>query len=447
MRSGNNRDDNRNRDRNRNRDKNLIKQVNKRSAGDAIKVVAVATVMMVAISVILWYIGGVVNSDEGWFARTPRETVPRQERTVAQEDESPAPPVPREAVRPAAPETVLTGINYLEHGGEFELPLQGATGWAATGLTMRSQPSGSGGAVANLSPGQGFVIVDVNGGWWYVETADGVTGWVDHRGCFINLPDILPSIIYWNTNASGSIMVSLGFDIPGVTGQTMYAARAFNERLGREEYMVAGMYGLARSLHVAQQYALENGETLMVNEVFRPRDTQQAVVQGMNSLISENERVRLAVTTAPWSLGFFISTGISNHQRGAAIDASIATIREYEYRQTGDFIYKHVLSYRELFMPSDMHELSPRAAIFDAPQRVTAAQMLAGNLRLAESVTPGVLRMQQAFARGGFTPLSSEWWHFDHPDSIATANNMNIRGDFSTDTVHSRPPLLEANEL
>jgi len=416
----------------------LIKHVNKKSGSDIAKVISLVVVLMLFVSVILWYIGSVVNSDD-------RSFFPRPERSDATDNEIASyynGEIPYEPAENITPDVALTGMNYLEYGDMFELPLNGTTGWAATRLPVRAEPSANAQTIVTMEAGRGFTILDGSGNWWYVDLNDGQTGWVDNRGCFINLPDIIPSMIFQNTNASGSIMVSLGYTIPGITGEVMYVARAFNYRLGREEYIVPGMYSLARSLFIAQQAALENGDTLIINEVFRPRATQAAVVQGMNSLMAQNSDVHSAITSAPWSLSWFISTGTSNHQRGAAVDASIGMIRTYEYRQTGDFVYRHVLAVREHIMPTCMHELSPRAAIFDSPRTITAAQMLDSNTAFSDNVTPGVRRLQRAFGAGGFTPLASEWWHFNHADSISNANSMSITGNFFTETIYSRPPVI-----
>jgi len=418
--------------------KDIIKYVNKGSSGGVIKVVAFAIVIMLVLSVLLWYIGSVINTEDGgiWNPRPDREQTMEGDFVPGTSEADSSPVV-------ANPDVALTGTHYWENGGLLELPINGATGWAAASrVTVRTEANANASAVVTLSAGDGFTILEGSGNWWLVEVSPTVIGWVDNRQCFINLPDVIPSIIYQNTNSSGSIKVSLGYHIPGVTGESLYSAWAFNERLGREEYIVPGMYSLARSLFVAQQAAMERGNSLIVNEVFRPRSAQLAVVSGMQQLMRTNPEVNTAISSPPWSLTFFISTGISRHQRGAAVDASIATIRTYEYRQTGDFIFRQMTDYREFSMPSGLHELSPWSAIFDAPRSITAAQMLTGNIEMRDTVTTGVRRLQEAFARGGFTPLSSEWWHFDHADSLTLATNSGIMGTFYTPTIYSRPPVV-----
>jgi len=339
------------------------------------------------------------------------------------------------------PEVILTGVRYSEAGGALELPINGATGWAAINTPLRREPTSNASTIKSLPPGQAFVILEGTGNWWYVELSD-ETGWVDRRACFINLPDVLPSMIYTNTNVSSSLKSSNGFDIPGISWQQLYHARTYNPRLGREEYIMPAKFSMALSLYEVQQFALAGGDTIILYEAFRPAEAQRAVVDGMNALIAENTFVRDAITRGSWNLGWFISTGVSNHQRGAAVDVSIGSVRYFEYRQTGDFIYRHILDYRPYIMPTNMHELSPWAAIVDSPRSISAAQILAGNVRMSSTVTPGVMNLQTAFAYSGFTPLASEWWHFNHPPSVNSARDRGFTGNFHTETVYSRPPVI-----
>ena len=429
---------------NRERDqgKSTLKHINKgRYIRDGIKVVFLTILLMIVGGVLLGYLGSRMFNigNESVTARN-QDTVQIQndpykyffpvdditEPYLAENDASP----------------VLTGTNYIDQGGWFELPIYGATGWAAVRLPVRSEPHTNAIVLITLEPGYGFTILTVDGNWWYVKVNQSLSGWLEHRGAFINLPDIIPSIVYMNTNASASVMRSRGFDIPDITGAQLYSAKTFNPRLGRDEYIMPAMYPLARSLFATQQSALESGNTIVMYEAFRPAATQRAIVQGMTALIAQNSEVREAITSPPWSLGWFISTGVSHHQRGAAIDISLARVINYEYRQTGDFIYKHILEYRLRIMPTHMHELSPWSAILDSPRTITETEFRAGNITMSEYVTVGVLELHELLAPEGFTPLASEWWHFNHPASIAAANTMGIRGDFFIDTVYSWSPAL-----
>lgn len=312
--------------------------------------------------------------------------------------------------------------NIVFYEGDFELPIIGATGWAASFIDLHENRPASPGALGfkTLDPGQIFIIENTYNEWWNIRLPDEISGWVLSYGCFINMPDIIPSIIYRITNASESVLRSSGYDIPNITGQKLYEARHYNPRLGRYEYFVPIQYLAARGVMRVQQAALAQNETLIVYEAFRPRETQRAIVDNLRILMNENEYVRTAITTPPWSIGWFISTGISNHQRGAAVDVSLATISEYEIRFADDYAYRYISQYVQISMPTPMHELSPTAATLTRPSGP-----------IADTMTQGALRMQEYFLNEGFTMLASEWWHFNYPRAIVNGDEFGMIGEFS----------------
>lgn len=68
------------------------------------------------------------------------------------------------------------------------------------------QPSATAGVLAILPAGTDFTVLEENGKWWKVQcTADyqqdgqalhgEIVGWVEHRYCMVNLPDVIPSMI------------------------------------------------------------------------------------------------------------------------------------------------------------------------------------------------------------------------------------------------------------
>ena len=201
----------------------------------------------------------------------------------------------------------IDGINYSEQGGILELPVSGATGWAASTMPLRSEPNRSADVVLNLAPGQGFTILAEYGDWWNVRLggigglskANSVSGWVLHRGCFINLPDVIPSVVFDITNAYSSVKRSGGYEIPNITGYALYEARAFNHRLGRYEFIVPVLYSTSLRIFQAQQSALADGNTIIIYEAFRPRITQQSVVNNLQLLMDSNAVVRRAINTPP----------------------------------------------------------------------------------------------------------------------------------------------------
>ena len=58
--------------------------------------------------------------------------------------------------------------------------------------------------------------------------------------------DVLPSIVYENPNAKASIFKTCGKDIEGITGQKLYDGLFYNQRLGRDEYLMPINYAMAK---------------------------------------------------------------------------------------------------------------------------------------------------------------------------------------------------------
>ena len=318
--------------------------------------------------------------------------------------------------------------------GKLELPVTGATGWAATNLVLRSEARSSSERVVGLEPGDAFVIFGEEGDWWYVILPNEVSGWVEHRRCFINLPDVLPSIIYNISNAESSVFRSSGFDLPGITHNNLYLAYSYNERLERGEFIVPGAYTMAQALYAVQQLALGNGETLIIYEAFRPMDTQRRVAAALNKLMDRNDPeyndfVYRAITDSQWSVSNFISQGRSNHQLGAAIDTSIGIVEERELVKTGDYVYHRVKYYTRIDEPSPMHELSPRSVL---PPRSSPE---------ASGFSESIWKMKSYFEVMGFSALASEWWHFNHTASISSGSSIGINGNFFTPVIYSIPPF------
>jgi len=323
---------------------------------------------------------------------------------------------------------------HMFYRGRLELPVTGATGWAASTQVLRSEARASSDRVITLSPGDAFVIYEEEGDWWFVILPNEVSGWVEHRRCFINFPDVLPSIVYNISNAESSEFRSSGFDLPGITHNNLYSAYSHNERLDRGEFIVPGMYSLAQALFAVQQLALSNGETLIVYEVFRPMDTQRKVAAALNKLMDRNDAeyndiVYRAIADSQWSVGSFISQGRSNHQLGAAIDTSIGVMEERETLKTGDYSYHRVKYYSRITEPSPMHELSPKAVL---PSRNSAE---------GTGIEESIWKMKSYFEMMGFRALPSEWWHFNHTASISAGTSAGINGNFFTPVIYSVPPF------
>jgi D-alanyl-D-alanine dipeptidase len=312
---------------------------------------------------------------------------------------------------------------------DFELPVSGATGFAATEINITKTNGLPIEVIGVLPPGAAFRIIREMADRWEID-ANGVTGWVRSASCMINLPDVIPSIKYNCTNVYGSLFLSSGVTIPEISGARLYDGSAYNSRLGREEFIVPVMFPMAGKISRAQSNALSNGDTLVIYEAFRPYSVQQRVAAAMDSLSRGNSDVRRNINTGSWNLNWFIATGISNHQRGCAIDVSLARVVSQEYASAGQYRYVTVTEFSIYEMPSAMHELSVKAAIYRRPvssdsatawQNATWSEGMAGN--------EPAQNLQKYCTDAGLTPLSSEWWHFNDLATRATIPS-NSMGDY-----------------
>ena len=334
------------------------------------------------------------------------------------------------------PELVLPPI---EEGQRSELPVNGATGWAATTLPLRDEPLDGAETVANLTPGQGFTILQEDGAWWQVRLGNGETGWVEHRGCFINLPDIIPSIVYEKADTMSSPMRVTYIETASDAGFPVHNVRVHNPRFDRYEFIVPVLYSMSGKIFDAQQAALADGNTIVIVETFRPRAVQIRLVENLRYIMEHDEEVYNAINTPPWSLNWFVSTSVSHHQRGAAADATIGRIVSREIRKIGEFVYMQITEFEEMSMPTAMHELVPAAAVFRYPvsSRSTYAWRTA---TLADTFTEDALLLQRYFTDAGFTPLASEWWHFNDLESVQIATELGLTGEFFIETIYSVAP-------
>lgn len=324
-------------------------------------------------------------------------------------------------------------LNHQEEGGEFELPLWGACGFVAQSTPLYDTIGGA--VLTQLSPGQGFTILQEEDSWWQVAIEgemgeEGKEGWLSYRHCMINLPDILPSIIYENPYANLCTSCSLGKDIPNVTGHQLYEALFYHPRYEEERYLTPVYYETAKKINKIQQRALSEGNSLLIYECFRPATVQNRLVTGLAQLMSQDSEVNTALTTAPWSKSWFVSTGVSSHQRGIAVDMTLVTVLARDTAHSGDYAYEKITQYMEKEMPTQFDELSPLAATFTGPS----------SSRYAPTMTESAILLQEYCTQVGLIPLASEWWHFKD-----SSGGENFLGEFLLTENYGHPPLAEGN--
>ncbi len=323
-------------------------------------------------------------------------------------------------------------IDYLKENGTFELPINGASGYAAIDMELKENKNDNSKTLDTIKAGSGFTILKEEGDYFQVNY-NAKIGYLKHQLCFINLPDIIPSIVYNITNSKSSKMVSSGINIPNITNEKLYDAYKYNARFDTKEYIVPVLYSMAKKIATAQHYAMEEGNTLIIYEAFRPYEVQRKIVNNLSELALNNPIVNEGITTAPWSMVWFISTGISNHQRGCAIDVSLGKIIETEEKHLGNYIYKDITKYEEYVMFTNMHELSIASVIY--PYQVDSSSKEAWkNVKLLDNVNPEARTLQGYCTKADLSPLASEWWHFNDLDSLKNAVS---KGNFLIETNYS----------
>ena len=317
----------------------------------------------------------------------------------------------------------------------FELPVRGATGYASVATAVRTADGGS----VQIRAGDPFLVLEELDASILVRLETGEEGELSQHCCLLNLPDVIPSMAYDATNGYSSMFRSCGEPLDGITGEALYAGKTWNARLSRDEFMMPVLYPMAKKLAAVQRSALEQGNVVVLYEAFRPAETQLAVAAALKSKISEDPAVRAAVTTAPWSIGWFIATSVSNHQRGYAVDVSLARIASAEERYVDGFRFLEVTGYALYRMPTPIHELSSRAAAFAWPV-ASDSKTAWKSAAPAASMNGPALALQDYFAQAGLTPLSSEWWHFNDLDALAGIAGRAGDGKFSIERVLSVGP-------
>lgn len=314
-----------------------------------------------------------------------------------------------------------------EYDRYFELPLNGSTGYASITMNMVKSPKSST-VVKKLSAGDGFQILEEDGDWWKIKV-DKKTGYVKHKYCMVNLPDIIPSIVYDDTNSYQSLFTSSYTAIPNVTGEQLYDVLEYNERLEKEEYRMPIIYAMAKKIMKAQKAALKDGYSLKIYETFRPYETQKKVSSNLKELMENNKDVYNGIYGGGWSEDWFIAQSISNHQRGVAIDVSLVKVEDTQNKTTGNYKYIEITQYIEEEMPTKMHELSDKAVTFKYGVQ-TSSKTAWKSAPLSNSMTDGAKRLQKYCTKAGLTPLSSEWWHFNDLDAKKEIGNNYSTGRY-----------------
>lgn len=278
----------------------------------------------------------------------------------------------------------------------------GATGYVAISSksTLYSKASVSSKNLTKIKVGFPFKILgkSKDGKWWKVNYK-GTVGYVENAYCLINLPDYIPSIKYSITNANKSIYRSSGVNL-SVYGKKLYnTGKVYNERLGRNEYIVPVTYNLAKKILKAQRSALKDGYSLRIYDAYRPASVEKLVRESLNSLYNSNSTVKKNVDCSYdangncifWGQAWFMSQSLSSHSLAAAIDVTL----------TKDG--------KNLKMPSKMDELSTKSVKY---QYGVDGQTTVRKDLYSSNMTSAAKKLDAYMLNAGLTNLASEWWHF-----------------------------------
>ena len=369
------------------------------------------------------------DSSESSYGRL-RDPVTMQPNSQASSgDQSPE---TQEADPAPTQEPVPTPVTLPAYSGngDLELPVEGATGILIVPYDVKDSTGPEAGVVFSAPSGTVFRIISETGDWWEVQGSD-FHGWVQHFYCMINLPDVIPSAVYNNTNTYSSLFISSGRNIPNITGLQLYFGKSYNNRLQKEEYIVPVLYSMSKKIAKAQKNALAAGDTLVIYEGYRPMTVQQRVVDELTALSNVDAEVMAGINSWPWSTDWFIATTVANHQQGYAMDVSLAHVTRLDTKATSRYSYSVTGEWEEYTMPTQIHELSSAAATFSQP--VTSMSETDWiNAPLSPTMNSTAVNLQKYCTDAGMTPLASEWWHFNDLASKKAMDNVQMapQGDF-----------------
>lgn len=333
---------------------------------------------------------------------------------------------------------VLKEMNITYTNQLFELPINGSTGYSIINLNLKEKPNLNSKDVLLLKSGTPFLIKEEIKDWWLVEI-ENIEGWINHKYSMINLPDVLPSIVYDNTNNYSSLFTVAGNDIPNITGLSLYESKSFNKRLNKEAYIMPILYKAAKKIALAQKYALEDGNTLVINEAYRPYEVQLKVVIELEKLIKITPELKKYVSNEMWGLDWFIFRGISNHQQGYAFDVTLGKIGYLVKTKFLSYFFYEITEYEEYIMPTLLHDLSVNSVRFTSP--VSSKSLTHWKTAVfSDLMNENAKLLQKYNTDANLVPLASEWWHFNDVESYLDIKNSGGKGDFLIKNIVSRKP-------
>lgn len=266
--------------------------------------------------------------------------------------------------------------------GDFDATLYGAKAWANQDLNIREQATKNSKKLGTVPRGSSIKILSAEDKQTkYIKMSyNDITGYVYSDYIYINLPDIMPDIIYEITNADNSIFKTADMSIPNVTNTSLYGfTKQKNEKIGKETYYAPLLYPVAKQLQTANRKAVSEGYNFKIYDTYRPYDVSQKINKEFKQLYNSNSIVKKQVNYDKngnyWGTGWFLANGVSGHNRGTDIDMALTD-------KDGN----------ELKAQTPMHTLDSRSVV-----------------NYNNDVSN---KLRQIMTSSGFETLKSEWWHF-----------------------------------
>lgn len=251
-----------------------------------------------------------------------------------------------------------------------------------------------------------YCVVAVQNDMFGIQMDDRVL-FIDSNYCMINLPEYVGALCSYDiTNSYDSVFMAHGFEIPGLTGETI---KGFEDvRLNDNSFLVPLLYPTARKLETAIANAYEKGYRLKIYEAFRPHEASVYMYQKASEVqdvtlpenlygggepggylyVRETDENGMTIERRKtywelmddyndsFTLGSFVSAGTSRHNLGVAMDLTLEDLD----------------SGNELVMQTALHDLSHYSA-------------RAQNNEYAKELS-------EIMMSAGYKDLYSEWWHF-----------------------------------
>lgn len=282
--------------------------------------------------------------------------------------------------------------------GTFSATLYGATAWANQELNIRKEATMDSNIIGTIPAGSKMTILaSENTNSKYIKVKyNNLIGYVYSNFILINLPDVIPDMLYQITSASKSTASTANTAIPGITGKNLYGfTKKYNSKIDKETYYVPLLYPTAKKLQRAYNKARSEGYNLKVYDSYRPHDITISTNNYFRKLYNSNNKVKNAINYDKegnyWGPSWFLASSVSAHNKGIALDITITN--------------------------SNNQELKAQTAYdtLDTSSIVKYNNTVSNKLR-------NIMLSQ------GFSPLESEWWHFQDNDyKTSKVNTFHIK--------------------